>query len=414
MTSGLLVFLALLGGAVFLLSQALFVPAFGTDARMQRLLKRKLHDIGAFEAHSEVALLLRKKYLQNLSPLERRLESLPYMERLARFIEQSGRSILAHRLVGLAIIVALIAFLFTLAAYQRWLLAILAAGIAGAIPFVVIYRNRQARLAKFEEQLPDAVDIMKRALRAGHPFNSCLKLVADDMQPPIAREFELTFADVNYGNDLRQALLGMLLRVPSSNLMAVVTAVLIQKETGGNLAEIFDRISQVIRSRFRFGRRVRTLSAEGRLSAWILAWCRSRCSARSGSSRRIISHPCCMTRWGRSSSSAPACCWWWACSGCARSSALNCDAMETITGCSGPRWHRNPPDPDRPGCGCHGLPAVARRVTALHSVTVPCGVASGAWPARSSRSTRRSRRCCMHWNPSTSTCCRSGSTSAAG
>jgi tight adherence protein B len=113
--------------------------------------------------------------------------------------------------------------------------------------------------------------VMKRALRAGHPFNACLKLVADDMDAPIAREFELTFADVNYGNDVRRALLGMLLRVPSTNLMAVVTAVLIQKETGGNLAEIFERISQVIRSRFRFGRKVRTLSAEGRLSAWILA-----------------------------------------------------------------------------------------------------------------------------------------------
>jgi len=90
------------------------------------------------------------------------------------------------------------------------------------------------------------------------------------MDEPISREFELTFADVNYGNDLRRALLGLLLRVPSTSLMAVVTAVLIQKETGGNLAEIFESISQVIRSRFRFGRRVRTLSAEGRLSAWIL------------------------------------------------------------------------------------------------------------------------------------------------
>ncbi len=271
MSSGLLVFLGLLAGAVFLLSQALFVPAFGTDARMQRLLRRKLHQIGAFEAHSEVSLLLRQKYLQQLSPLERRLESLPLMERLARFIEQSGRTILAHRLVLLAVLLGVAAFVLVLGAYPNWLVALLAAGMAGAIPFVVIYRDRQARLAKFEEQLPDAVDIMKRALRAGHPFNSCLKLVADDMEPPIAREFELTFADVNYGNDLRQALLGMLARVPSSNLMAVVTAVLIQKESGGNLAEIFDRISQVIRARFRFGRRVRTLSAEGRLSAWILA-----------------------------------------------------------------------------------------------------------------------------------------------
>ena len=193
------------------------------------------------------------------------------MERLGRIIEQSGRSILAHRLVGLAMLLAVVAFVLTQVAVERPLISVLAAVLAGCVPFVVIHRERRLRLEKFEEQLPDAMDIMKRALRAGHPFNACLKLVADDMQAPIAREFELTFADVNYGNDLRQALLGMLLRVPSSNLMAVVTAVLIQKETGGNLAEIFDRIAQVIRSRFRFGRRVRTLSAEGRLSAWILA-----------------------------------------------------------------------------------------------------------------------------------------------
>ena len=271
MTPGLVVFLALLGGAVFLLSQALFVPAFGTDARMQRLLKRKLHAIGAFEAHSEVALMLRQKYLRDLSPIARRLESLPLMERLGLYIEQSGRDVMAHRLVALSLILAAVAGILVWTIVDRAWVAVAAALIAGAIPFAVIYRERQTRLARFEEQLPDAVDIMKRALRAGHPFNACLKLVAEDMQPPISREFELTFADVNYGNDLRQALLGMLLRVPSSNLMAVITAVLIQKETGGNLAEIFDRISAVIRARFRFGRRVRTLSAEGRLSAWILA-----------------------------------------------------------------------------------------------------------------------------------------------
>ena len=91
------------------------------------------------------------------------------------------------------------------------------------------------------------------------------------MSDPIAREFQLTFADINYGNDVRRAILGLLLRVPSVSMMAVVTAVLVQKETGGNLAEIFEKISHVIRGRFRFNRKVRTLSAEGRLSAWILA-----------------------------------------------------------------------------------------------------------------------------------------------
>jgi tight adherence protein B len=213
---------------------------------------------------------LRQKYLRDLSPIERRLEDTPLMESLSSIIEQSGRSILAHRLVGLAIVIAAAACIVSAVMFGNvWisLLALLAGGVA---PFIFIFRERRVRLEKFEEQLPDAVDIMKRALRAGHPFNACLKLVADDMDAPISREFELTFADVNYGNDVRRALLGMLLRVPSTSLMAVVTAVLIQKETGGNLAEIFDRIAQVIRSRFRFGRKVRTLSAEGRLSAWIL------------------------------------------------------------------------------------------------------------------------------------------------
>jgi len=270
MSAGVVVFLALLGGAVFLLSQVLIVPAFGSDARTRKLLRRKLREIGAFDARSEVASLLRQKYLRELSPLERRLEDTPVMESLGRIIEQSGRTILAHRLVGLAILIAAAACILAAVMFGNVGISLLALLAGGAAPFVFIFRERRVRLEKFEEQLPDAVDIMKRALRAGHPFNACLKLVAEDMDAPIAREFELTFADVNYGNDLRQALLGMLLRVPSTNLMALVTAVLIQKETGGNLAEIFDRISQVIRSRFRFGRKVRTLSAEGRLSAWIL------------------------------------------------------------------------------------------------------------------------------------------------
>jgi tight adherence protein B len=271
MTSGVVIFLALLGGAVFLLSQLLIVPAFGTDARTRKLLRRKLQEIDAVDAQGEVASLLRQKYLRELSPLARRLEDTAHMEALGRVIEQSGRTILAHRLVALAALIAVAACLVAMIVTGNGAIALLAFVAGAAGPFVFIFRARRARLEKFEEQLPDAVDVMKRALRAGHPFNSCIRLVAEDMDAPIAREFELTFADVNYGNDLRRALLGMLLRVPSSNLMAVVTAVLIQKETGGNLAEIFESISKVIRSRFRFGRRVRTLSAEGRMSAWILA-----------------------------------------------------------------------------------------------------------------------------------------------
>ena len=91
------------------------------------------------------------------------------------------------------------------------------------------------------------------------------------MEQPIAREFDLTFADMSYGNDPRSALLALLQRVPSMAVMALVTAVLVQRETGGNLAETLERISSVVRGRFRFQRRVKTLTAEGRMSAWILA-----------------------------------------------------------------------------------------------------------------------------------------------
>jgi tight adherence protein B len=151
-------------------------------------------------------------------------------------------------------------------------LAALAGAVMGAvIPFMKVFKARTERMEKFEEQLPDAIDSMRRALRAGHPFNAAIKLVAEDMDQPIAREFETTFADINYGNDVRRAMLGLLQRVPSMNVMALVTSVLVQKETGGNLAEILGEISSVIRGRFRFQRKVKTLSAEGRLSGWILA-----------------------------------------------------------------------------------------------------------------------------------------------
>jgi len=119
--------------------------------------------------------------------------------------------------------------------------------------------------------MPEALDVVKRALKAGHPFSQALKLVAEDMQDPIGHEFDLVFSEINYGGDLRAALLSLLERVPSVTVMAVVTAVLVQKDTGGNLAETFERISAVIRGRFKLHRRVRTLSAEGRMSAWILA-----------------------------------------------------------------------------------------------------------------------------------------------
>ncbi len=269
--NNVLIYLGLVFAAVFLLSQGMIVPAFGDTRQARKLLKKRVEEIEKNASEDSVASLLRERYLRKLSPLERQLEAIPALASLRRIIEQGGHQMLAYRFVLLAVVIGIMAALVTWT-FTRMPIAVFSAGLFGVwLPFMKISRDRAQTFSKFEEQLPDAIDIMRRALMAGHPFNATLKLVAEDMEDPVAREFDQTFADINYGSDVRRAMLGLLARVPSITVMALVTAILVQKESGGNLAEILEQISKVIRGRFRFQRRVRTLSAEGRMSAWILA-----------------------------------------------------------------------------------------------------------------------------------------------
>ncbi len=271
MSDGMWIFIGLVFLAVFMLAQGLIIPVFGEGKKVRKRLEARLKNVSAASGDKPLASLLREKYLKELSPLERTLESLPIMERISKMLEQSGRSTPAYRIVLISIVLAITAALVTWVFMRVLPLAGVAAVAGLALPFFKISMDRNKRMAKFEEQLPEAIDVMKRAVKAGHPFSHSLKLVAEDMDDPIAREFDLTYADVNYGNDVRRAMLGLLERIPSMNVMALVTSVLVQRETGGNLTEILEQLAAVIRGRFRFYRRVKTLSAEGRLSAWILA-----------------------------------------------------------------------------------------------------------------------------------------------
>ena len=264
-------FLIMVFVAVFLLAQGLIVPAFGESRLTRKRLNQRVAQMASAADRAAIASILREKYLKDLSAPERALEALPGMERLGRIIAQAGHAIPAYRLVMTGVLAGAAVTLLTWWAFRQPLPS-LGAGIAmGAAPFVKVLRDRARRLARFEEQFPEAVDLMKRALRAGHPFNETLRLVSEEMDGPVAKEFGITFADLNYGNDLRRSLLGMLERVPSIMVMVLITSVLVQRETGGNLTEILDKIAAVVRARFRFQRRVQTLSAEGRLSAWVLA-----------------------------------------------------------------------------------------------------------------------------------------------
>lgn len=270
MSDGIMIFVGLVFVAVALLSQGLIVPVFSESRHMRKKLQTRLNEIEAQSSEESFSSLLRQKYLHDLSPLERQLESLPAMQFLARVIAQGGHKFLAYRVVLVSVAAGVIAAL-TCWTLLRSLPLCGGAFIAGAsLPLLKIFRDRAKRIQDFEEQLPDAIDMVRRALRAGHPFSAAIRLVADEMDDPVSAEFGTTFADLNYGNDSRRAMLGLLQRIPSVTVMALVTSILVQRETGGNLAEILERISIVVRSRFKLQRKVKTLSAEGRLSAWIL------------------------------------------------------------------------------------------------------------------------------------------------
>ncbi|AMD02298.1 type II secretion system F family protein [Halomonas chromatireducens] len=255
--------------AAFLLIQSFLVPAFGENRQVQKRLKQRLRAISD-EAHQGSISLVRRKYLRELGPLERALESLPGMERVERLVEQAGKETPAYRVVLTSVCLGGIAGAAGFHLLPLPLALLLGLGVA-YVPFLRLTVARSRRLARFEEQLPDALIVMSRALRAGHPFSDAMHLVAEEMAEPIAGEFRTTFMEINYGGEVRTAMLGLLRRVQSVTVMIFVTSVLIQKETGGNLAELLDGLAAVVRDRFRFHRKVRTLSAQGRMAAWILS-----------------------------------------------------------------------------------------------------------------------------------------------
>ncbi|PMZ90888.1 MULTISPECIES: type II secretion system F family protein [unclassified Pseudomonas] len=266
----ILMFLGMVFIAVFLLSQGVAVPVFGEAGKMRKLIRGRLHVLEKANHLPNMQTVLRQKYLTRLSPLEAMLEQLPFMANLTQLIEQSGHEYRAYRVILLGLALGVAAGAIVLMFSAIWWMALAVAFVVAWVPVLKILRDRNKRFAQFEEGLPDALDAMCRALRAGHPFNETLRLVAEEHRGAVAHEFGLTFADINYGNDVRRAMLGLLERMPSMTVMMLVTSILIHRETGGNLTEVLERLSRLIRGRFRFQRKIKTLSAEGRMSAWVL------------------------------------------------------------------------------------------------------------------------------------------------
>jgi len=204
----------------------------------------------------------------------------PWFHRLLadlRWTAQFERVIRQARMTGtpgvyllLSAVLGAVAFLVAQLATGSLLAALLAASLLGPLPIVRVYRRRAARMAALQRQLPDALDLIARALKAGNTFAGGMRMVADEFADPLGPEFATTLDEINFGMDTEKALHNMMERVDSLDLMFFVVSVNIQRETGGNLSEIIGNTAALIRERFKIHGRIRILSAEGRISAIVL------------------------------------------------------------------------------------------------------------------------------------------------
>ncbi len=176
--------------------------------------------------------------------------------------------------VGRVVFGALVIFAVVAGLSSAWLnnipLGLLLGLVAANVPYVTLRMKRTARLQRFSAVLPDAIDLLARALRAGHAVTAAIEMVAREIPDPVGTEFRRVFEEQNFGLPIREALLNLAKRVPVADLQFLVTAMLVQKETGGNLAEVLDKAGAVIRERSRLLGQLRIYTAQGRLTGWIL------------------------------------------------------------------------------------------------------------------------------------------------
>ncbi|KWU00503.1 MULTISPECIES: type II secretion system F family protein [Vibrio] len=260
--------LALLFVAVLFISQALLLPAAGKKAKHKEL-SRRLKETQR-NIDEESLSLLKDHYNKELSPIDRKLIVIPFFADLKRMLELAGLKITLSRFLLIVFLCGTLLALTALVFNQVWFICVALFVFAWVLAYLFVQNRVTYRIARFEEQLPDALDIIRRALQAGQPLVQSFNEVGEEMPEPIGGEFKNTYNLLNYGYDLRLAILQMSERIPTVSMLAFSSAVMLQKETGGNLSENLQKVSEVLRARFKLERKIRTLSAESRLSAWIL------------------------------------------------------------------------------------------------------------------------------------------------
>jgi tight adherence protein B len=264
-------FVVFLFAAAVLAIEGAYLWWMGTHGAAARRIARRLQVMSGSPGRSgeRISILKQRPYSRNAS-LDRILHRFPPAHRIDALLVQAGSGTTVGQFLAWSLGCMAAVGLLSLAWPMPAPLRLLAALLGMSLPWVLLRRARQRRLLRIEQQLPDAADFIARALRAGHSFTNVLQIVGNELSEPLSGEFRIAREEINYGVPMNEALHGMAARIPLTDLRYLIIAVLIQRESGGNLAEILGNISQIIRARLKLVAHVRVLSAEGRMSAVIL------------------------------------------------------------------------------------------------------------------------------------------------
>lgn len=224
----------------------------------------------AVPTETQLEAILRVTTYSEIGFLDRFLSGTNQIANLQDMLDKAGNPINLGTLILLSGALAMVGALVGAIAGLGYA-TIIVVLVLGFLPYTAVSKIKQKRLDVFESQFPEAVELVARALRAGHGFSAGLRMVGEEMSEPVSSEFVKTFEDYSFGKTMEEALDGLVKRVELEDVKFFASAVSLQRETGGNLTEILDNISYIIRERFRLQRTVKALSAEGRLSGWILA-----------------------------------------------------------------------------------------------------------------------------------------------
>jgi len=237
-----------------------------------RLIKDRLASErkGVERSPEEELALVRDEQLSNIPVLDTLLRRSERVSDIQKVLAQAGMTVRAGNFLGLCVAVGVAAAITAYVVSKRIEVAWIALLVGALLPYSYASFKRTKRFEKFEELFPEAIDTLARAVRAGHAFTTALEMITNEVSEPVSSEFRQLYEEQKFGMPVRDALMNLTERMPLVDVKFFVTAVMLQRETGGNLAEILDNLSYVIRERFKIQRQVRVYTAQGRLTMALL------------------------------------------------------------------------------------------------------------------------------------------------